>query len=224
MPRKYIPVQFAPIVYPDWAELFDVLTVEERAEMLNAIARYPNYNPDNKIWPFIKSQLDKQFQKFENTSATRSKSAQGNKGEQGGTNATPCYPMLPHATPGEQMLANAPLPIPEPIPEPIKEKVIKKKKPTDSKSSYGEFRKVLLTDEEYNRALGKYDNDDNKLRYAITILDEYIAQDVKREKRYTSHYAVLTTKTNWVRRRVAEEYIPARHIEKNLDDTITKVF
>lgn len=99
-----------------------------------------------------------------------------------------------------------------------------KKNINTPKSPYGEFGKVMLTDEEYERALAKYDGDPDKLEFAINILDTYIAQDKKRERRYTSHYAVLAPKSSWVRREVEERYVPRRYIEKDFDDTVIKVF
>lgn len=62
----YTPISFAPIVYPDWGDLFDGLPDEQCAQLLKAIARYPEYEPPqgNIAWKFIKGQLDKQYQKF----------------------------------------------------------------------------------------------------------------------------------------------------------------
>lgn len=120
-----------------------------------------------------------------------------------------------------------------PIPDNIPDKIPVKDKPNglstrenraETKSPYGEFNKVMLTDEEYERALAKYDGDADKLEFAINILDAYLAQDKKRERRYTSHYAVLTPKSSWVRREVDERYVPRRYIEKDFDDTVVKVF
>lgn len=120
-------------------------------------------------------------------------------------------------------------PIPDSIPDNIPDKdkpkgLSTRDKHAETKSPYGEFGKVMLTDEEYERALAKYDGDPDKLEFAINILDTYIAQDKKRERRYTSHYAVLAPKSSWVRREVEERYVPRRYIEKDFDDTVIKVF
>ncbi|MDR1498703.1 MAG: hypothetical protein LBS34_00240 [Rickettsiales bacterium] len=66
MSRKYVPVQFAPRVYAEWAELFEDLTCEQNCEILKAIAKYPNYEPKDcgGIWKFIKSQIDKDYIEF----------------------------------------------------------------------------------------------------------------------------------------------------------------
>lgn len=97
-------------------------------------------------------------------------------------------------------------------------------KHAETKSPYGEFGKVMLTDEEYERALAKYDGDTDKFEFAINVLDTYLAQDKKRERRYTSHYAVLAPKSSWVRREVDERYVPRRYVEKDFDDRVIKVF
>lgn len=100
---------------------------------------------------------------------------------------------------------------------------IKKRKITP-KSPYGEFGKVMLSDRDMEMALEKYNGDMDKLNYAISLLDDYIAQDAKRERRYTNHYAVLTSRTSWVQKRVTEEYTPRRYVEKDFDDRVIKVF
>lgn len=100
---------------------------------------------------------------------------------------------------------------------------IKKRKITP-KSPYGEFGKVMLSDHDMEMALEKYGGDKDKLDFAITLLDDYIAQDTKRERRYTNHYVVLTSRTSWVTKRVSEEYVPRRYIERDFDDTVIKVF
>lgn len=127
MARIYKPKQFAPIIYPDWAELFDALTVEQRADTLNAIARYPHYTPDNKIWPFIKSQLDKQLEQFQQLSTIRANSRRGIKSEQMTTNDDTGRHMSTNVNTSEQMTTNVPLPKPKPESKPEPKKEIKKK-------------------------------------------------------------------------------------------------
>lgn len=99
-----------------------------------------------------------------------------------------------------------------------------KKRKITPKSPYGEFGKVMLSDKDLEMALEKYGGDQDKLNYAIMLLDDYIAQDTKRERRYTNHYVVLTSRSSWVTRRVNEEYVPRRYIEKDFDDRVIKVF
>ncbi len=60
-----------------------------------------------------------------------------------------------------------------------------------TKKSYGEFGKVKLTDEEYNKLKDSYGKD---LDVAIGILDDYLAS---KGRKYASHYAVMK-KNRWV--------------------------
>lgn len=57
--------QFCPHIYPEWGELFDAVSIEERGELLLAITKFPEYEPNNiPIWNFIKSQLQKDYEIF----------------------------------------------------------------------------------------------------------------------------------------------------------------
>lgn len=57
--------QFSPHVFAEWGELFEPLTNEQKAEVLMAITKFPNYEPVNvPIWAFIKSQLNKDYETF----------------------------------------------------------------------------------------------------------------------------------------------------------------
>lgn len=57
--------QFCPHIYPEWGELFDAVSIEERGELLLAITKFPEYEPQNiPIWNFIKSQLQKDYEIF----------------------------------------------------------------------------------------------------------------------------------------------------------------
>lgn len=57
--------QFSPHIYAEWGELFECLNVEQKADILMAITKFPNYEPvNNPIWNFIKSQLQKDYEDF----------------------------------------------------------------------------------------------------------------------------------------------------------------
>ena len=57
--------QFSPHIYAEWGELFDAISIEERAELLLAITKFPEYEPKNvTIWNFIKSQIQKDYEIF----------------------------------------------------------------------------------------------------------------------------------------------------------------
>lgn len=67
---------------------------------------------------------------------------------------------------------------------------------TPSKSSHGEFGKVKLTKDEYDKLIDKHGEADTTA--AIQVLDDYIESS---GKRYKSHYAVLKP-TGWVWQRL----------------------
>ena len=57
---------FRPLVYPDWLPLFKTMSEHERAEVLLAIASFPDYEPENvALWPFFREQLEKQFDAYQ---------------------------------------------------------------------------------------------------------------------------------------------------------------
>jgi predicted phage replisome organizer len=67
----------------------------------------------------------------------------------------------------------------------------------ENKNLYGEF--VLLTDKEHQTLTAQFKDD---LPRMIEILDNYLGQNEKNRKRYTSHIHVLR---GWVKNRMAEE-------------------
>ena len=64
----------------------------------------------------------------------------------------------------------------------------------EDKKPYGELQLVFLTDNEYAKLKDVYGE---SLNDAIDTLDAYIGSNIKRTKKYTSHYAVLR-RGNWV--------------------------
>lgn len=57
--------QFSPHIYQEWGELFENLSDKQNAEILKAITKYPNFEPENNpIWKFIKSQIEKDYEIF----------------------------------------------------------------------------------------------------------------------------------------------------------------
>lgn len=81
--------------------------------------------------------------------------------------------------------------------------VVKETKPTkpkEPKQGYGEFKKVKLTDEQYQKALEVYNNDVNILNEAIEILDTWLESN---GKTYKNYYAVLN---GWVKDRMNDKY------------------
>jgi len=82
----------------------------------------------------------------------------------------------------------------------LNERLPKKRKATTSvkgKRKYGEYKHVLLTDEEHADLLAKYGED--ALDYGIKVLDDYIEQS---GKSYKGHHFMLDKK--WPAERIAE--------------------
>lgn len=61
---KYTPKRFSPHIYPEWGVLIADLPPEKAQEIFMAICQYPHLNPDNGVWRFIKSQIDKDYNEF----------------------------------------------------------------------------------------------------------------------------------------------------------------
>lgn len=115
---KYIPSQFASIIYRPWGNLFKNLTNDQKAEILMAITFYPDYEPkgENFAWDFIKEELDKQYEKF----IARKEQAQ-NAVKQRGTSVNVSQPQLTKGNASQRPLTSVnhkPEPEPEPELEP----------------------------------------------------------------------------------------------------------
>jgi len=76
--------------------------------------------------------------------------------------------------------------------------VLNTKQPKPSKTAYGEFKNVTLTEAEHKKLLGGHGA--SRLSKAIAELDDYIESS---GKRYKSHYAVLKP-TGWVWKKLDE--------------------
>ena len=173
--------QFCPHIYAEWGELFDAITEKERSEILLAITKFPEYEPENvPIWNFIKSQLQKDYELFvekceKNGEISRSywqnKKANDIEGNRTDTDG---HPKLKHKL------------------------LTKTKTKTETKIKYGEFNNVKLADDEYSKLKELYAN---KLDDAINILSSYLAS---KGDKYKSHYAVLS-KHNWVYKKIQEQ-------------------
>lgn len=77
----------------------------------------------------------------------------------------------------------------------------KKKAEKVEKWAYGEYKNVMLTDEEYNKLLSKYGQELTDA--AINKLDTYLLES-KNKNKYKSHYAAML---NWVFKAVDEDRI-----------------
>ena len=102
--------------------------------------------------------------------------------------------------------------------ENIKEKKVSSQKENINKKEYGEFKNILLTDEEYQKLFNIYFE---KLDDAINYLSSSIES---KGYKYKNHYAVMCCKTKWVYKEIIEKVngnsrIPTKkdNIESNDD-------
>lgn len=194
--------QFSPHIFAEWGELFEPLTNEQKAEILMAITKFPNYEPVNvPIWAFIKSQLDKDYEAFidkceKNGQISRDywKSKKSNDIERL-PNDTERHPK--RITTNE-ITTN----------EITKTKTKEKNKP--KKLLLGEFNNVSLSLDEQHKLNELYKD---RFDLAIEILSNYIASS---GKKYKSHYAVLK-KDNWVYEKVMSKQPKKPNIDKLID-------
>lgn len=106
MPKKYIPQQFAPRLYAEWGELLEGCTTEKKAMYLMAIIKFPNIDiPDDPIWNFLKSQIEKDYFNFVETCRANSRNARNywadkNK-DKGERSLSSVIPSLTNANEGE---------------------------------------------------------------------------------------------------------------------------
>ena len=116
----YTPISFAPIIYPAWGKLFEKLPDSQKAEILMAITDYPNYEPkdDNFIWPFIKGELEKQFERFlERTQKAREARNSSRPKQTADDHGQPQSTTVDGRRPTSTTVDHKPEPIPEPEPE-----------------------------------------------------------------------------------------------------------
>ena len=196
--------QFSPHVFAEWGELFEPLTNEQKAEVLMAITKFPNYEPVNvPIWAFIKSQLNKDYETFidkceKNGQISRDywKSKKSNDIERL-PNDTERHPK--RITTNE-ITTN----------EITKTKTKTKEENEPKKLLLGEFNNVSLSLDEQLKLNELYKD---KFDLAIEILSNYIASS---GKKYKSHYAVLK-RDNWVYEKVMSKQPKKPDVDKLID-------
>lgn len=196
--------QFSPHIFAEWGELFEPLTNEQKAEVLMAITKFPNYKPVNvPIWAFIKSQLDKDYEAFidkceKNGQISRDywKNKKSNDTERL-PNDTERHPK--RITTNE-ITTN----------EITKTKTKTKEENEPKKLLLGEFNNVSLS---LNEQLKLNELYKDRFDLAIEILSNYIASS---GKKYKSHYAVLK-KDNWVYEKVMSKQPKKPDVNKLID-------
>lgn len=83
MPTKYTPATFQPTVRPSWGGILSYIGEKEKAEILEAIIKFPMGEPiKSKFWEeTIKPDLEQQYEKFKTTCIARGRGAQTYWGE-----------------------------------------------------------------------------------------------------------------------------------------------
>lgn len=83
MPKKYQPAIFQPTIRPSWSGSLEYINADELAQILKAIASFPNINvPDSAFWnQTVKPDLEQQFLSFKETCESRGRGARTYWGE-----------------------------------------------------------------------------------------------------------------------------------------------
>ena len=176
--------KFSPHLYADWAELFKVLTDKQKADVLMAITLYPDYEPENNpVWGFIKLQIDKEYQAFNERCEKNQEIANARWSNK--ENANVCERIPEENKKCERM--------------PITETETRTGTRTEHKQEkYGELGYVRLTAEQYATLKEKYPN----LDAAIEVLDTWLGTNGSKH-RNKNHYAYFK-QNSWVWERVGE--------------------
>ena len=87
MTRKYKPATFQPTIRPDWGGVLAYIPLEEKAEILEAIIKYPSVECNSHFWlDTIKPDLDLQYNTFVEQCKAKSR---GIRNRWGKTSITP---------------------------------------------------------------------------------------------------------------------------------------
>lgn len=83
MPKKYQPAVFQPTIRPSWSGSLEYINADELAQILKAIASFPNIDvPDSAFWnQTVKPDLEQQFLSFKETCESRGRGARTYWGE-----------------------------------------------------------------------------------------------------------------------------------------------
>ncbi len=179
--------QFSPHIYAEWGELFKNLTPEQQGQILMGITMYPNYNPENNpVWSFIKSQIDKEFESF-NERCEKNSTISKNYWNQTKANGTERIPNDTERHPKQEQEQE----LEHKQEQELKENTIKEKS-----ERYGELKNVRLSKEQYELLKEKHSNIDE----AIELVDTWLGTSGSKNKN-KNHYAYFKS-NSWVWDRV----------------------
>ena len=184
------------VMYAEWQPLFSSMTNEQAGELIKAVYEYQFGEAEAPIDPLLNSIYQMLTSRFEIDAENYAKVCEKRKeyGKLGG---------LAKASKSYQKVAKAKT-------EPKKVEVVK--------STYGEYKNVRLTEEEYTRLCSRYGEEDTK--QGITILDTYMESlSPAKKKEYLKKNHNLCMQ-NWVYNEVEKRR--TRPVAKNSFNNFTQ--
>lgn len=194
---KYVPAVFQPTVRPAWVGILSYVSNEEKAQILEAILKYPQQTDiKSKFWEeTIKPDLETQYTKF-----TKSCEAKGCGSRTYWESKDKDNISLPYDKHKDNISIS-------------RDKVLKDKDKDKDKNNnrgnckggeelhFGTLKNVILTEKQYSELKEKYPNLDD----GIEELDTWLGKNSKsaKEARNKNHYAYFK-QNSWVWERVAE--------------------
>ena len=209
---KYIPAVFQPTVRPSWVGILSYVSNEEKAQILEAILKYPQETDiKSKFWEeTIKPDLETQYTKF-----TKSCEAKGCGSRTYWESKDKDNISLPNDNHKYNISIS-------------KDKVLKDKDKDKDKvnnrgnckggeEKYGSLKNVILEKEQYESLKEKYPNIDD----AIEELDTWLGKNSKsaKEARGKNHYAYFK-QNSWVWERVGEQRNPVESVSGEQTDGV----
>ena len=186
------------LLYPNYKEQIDLLSVEEKAELLDAIFDYQNGIEVGELsgitrmaFSFIKSQFDRDNEAWENTKQARSEAGKKGGAPKGNSNAKKqpkqakgCFvneeqPKQPKQAVNVNVNVNDNVNVNEYI-------CARSEDPVVNEQAYGEHKNVILTDQIYNALVEEHGVKVTTL--AIQAVDDYCK---KTGKVYQDYYLAI---------------------------------
>ena len=193
---KYVPAIFQPTVRPSWAGILSYVSSEEKAQILEAIIKYPaDTGIKSSFWEeTIKPDLEMQYTKFVKANEAKGCGSRTYwaKGED----------MDKISLPYDKHMDNICISRDKDIKDKDKDKDNKNKGDCKGgEEKYGSLNNVILKKEQYESLKEKYPDIDD----AIEELDTWLGKNSKsaKEARNKNHYAYFK-QNSWVWERVAE--------------------
>lgn len=214
---KYVPAIFQPTVRPSWCGILSYISNEEKAQILEAIIKYPEETDiQSAFWEnTIKPDLECQYIKFTKSCYAKGRSSKlywenSKKEDMDNISIRDDKDMDKISLPYDYHMDNISLPYDKDLKGKDKGKDNVKDKDEDNvendvkvntskQKKYGELGYVLLREDQYNDLKEKHANID----VAIEILDTWLGTSGSKN-RYKNHYAYFKI-NSWVWDRVKDQ-------------------